>query len=60
MGYENMSNLRLLKFNGQNVSSMAHLLQMADDNTEAFLRFDFYPNKVDFLFTYFLSKYSEL
>lgn len=46
MGYEGMSNLQLLGFNGVRVESLAHLVRLADGNTEPFLRFDFFPDKV--------------
>lgn len=46
VGYEGMSNLQLLGFNGVRVESLAHLVRLADGNTEPFLRFDFFPDKV--------------
>lgn len=46
VGYEGMSNLQLLGFNGVRIESLAHLVRLADGNTEPFLRFDFFPNKL--------------
>ena len=46
VGYEGMKNLRLLSFNGERVKSLAHLVDLADGNTEPFLRFDFFQDKV--------------
>lgn len=46
VGYESMSNMQLLAFNGQRVTSIEQLIRMADQNTEPFLRFDLFPNRI--------------
>lgn len=46
VGYEGMSNLQLLKFNGERVKSMEQFIRLVDDNKEPFMRFDLHLNKV--------------
>lgn len=46
VGYEGMSNMQLLEFNGERVKSLEHLVRLADANTEPFLRFDLFRNRV--------------
>lgn len=41
-----MSNLQLLKFNGERVKSMEQFIRLVDDNKEPFMRFDLHLNKV--------------
>lgn len=46
VGYEGMSNMQLLEFNGERVKSLKHLVRLADANTDPFLRFDLFRNRV--------------
>lgn len=46
LGYEGMNNLQLLKFNGEAVKSLGHLVRLADANKEPFMRFDLFPDKL--------------
>ncbi|CAM9441847.1 unnamed protein product [Laminaria digitata] len=46
VGYEGMSNMQLLEFNGERVKSLEHLVRLADANTDPFLRFDLFRNRV--------------
>lgn len=46
VGYEGMSNLQLLAFNGHKVTSLAHLCRLADETNEQYLRFEFFPNRI--------------
>lgn len=46
VGYEGMSNMQLLEFNGERVKSLQHLVRLADANTDPFLRFDLFRNRV--------------
>lgn len=46
VGYEGMSNLQLLAFNGERIRSLEHLVRLADNSKEPFLRFEFYPERV--------------
>ena len=40
-GYQHVTNEQLLKFNGQKVLNLKHLMQMVLKNTDTYLRFDF-------------------
>ncbi|CAN0417198.1 unnamed protein product [Pylaiella littoralis] len=46
VGYEGFANLRLLSFNGERVKSLKHLVRLADENQEEFLRFDLFQNRL--------------
>ena len=40
-GYQLMTNLQLMKFNGQKILNLKQLMQLVRTNTEPYLRFDF-------------------
>ena len=40
LGYEELFNIQVHKFNGVSVKNLRHLVSLVDDSTEPFLRFD--------------------
>lgn len=40
LGYEDYCNVQLLKFNGTAVNNLRHLIQLVEDCTESYMRFD--------------------
>lgn len=40
LGYEDYCNVQLLKFNGTPVNNLQHLIQLVDDCTNTYMRFD--------------------
>ena len=46
VGYEGFSNMQLLAFNGERVKSLKHLVRLADESTEEFLRFDLFRDRL--------------
>lgn len=46
VGYEGFSNMQLLAFNGERVKSLRHLVRLADESTEEFLRFDLFRERL--------------
>ncbi len=43
-GYQNMTNLQLLKVNNQTVKNLKHVVEIIDNSKEDYLRFDFDEN----------------
>lgn len=46
VGYEGFSNMQLLSFNGERVKSLKHLVRLADESREEFLRFDLFRDSL--------------
>eukprot|EP00903_Cladosiphon_okamuranus_P015248 g14092.t1 len=46
VGYEDFSNMQLLAFNGERVKSLRHLVRLADESKEEFLRFDLFRDRL--------------
>ena len=46
VGYEGFSNMQLLAFNGERVKSLRHLVRLADESREEFLRFDLFRDRL--------------
>lgn len=46
VGYEGFANMQLTAFNGERVKSLKHLVRLAADNKEEFLRFELFRDQI--------------